>query len=40
VATIPDSRIPNASQINTETEMIAIIMCSSSSFDFSLAVSP
>ena len=39
-ATMPASRWPSVIQISTETESIAIIMCNSSSFDFSAAVSP
>jgi hypothetical protein len=39
-ATIPDSRQPSVSQINIDTLNTAMPMCSSSSFDFSAAVSP
>ena len=38
--TISDSRKPSVIAIRTLTEITAISMCHSSSFDFSAAVSP
>ncbi len=37
---MPDSRQPSVSQMSSDTPMTAMPMCSSSSFDFSAAVSP